>query len=244
MTPKANTLARRTLPLRNRGFIAPPKRGILVITGLHGASATAIRNLIRFSSDLRPDRIVVLAPQHGWCDTTQRFCADFAAYLDALSQAQDNPIVIQTNSLPPPGGNELVWSRLCTDALHRNNAVLHTGILPIAPGWYSLCANEGATSGYPGSLAISIARALGASVICGGTNELASIGQSQGPSETAQPLWGIEVGTVRAGRARRGAPTAATPGFVIVDPDGTGTAPTIVPIDRHGSFAVAGVTYA
>lgn len=238
MAPHAKATTRRTLPLRDRGLAAPLERGVLVIAGLHGASATAINNVIRFTGDRRPDRIVVLAPQHGWCDTTQRSCEDFAASLDALSQAHDRPVVIQTNSLPPPGGDELAWSRLCTDALQRNNAVLHTGILPIAPGWYSLCANDGPESGYPGSLAIGLARALCASVICGGTNTLGVIGETSGAEENQCTLWGAEIGSMATPPSTAWATRSTIQGIVLLKPQDRGATPTTVAIGQDKSFGI------
>ena len=238
MAPQVNNIARRTLPLHDRGLTAPLKRGVLLIAGLHGTNATTIRNLIRFVGDRQPDSIIALAPQHRWCDTTQSPCEDFAASLDALSQAHDRPVVIQTNSLPPSGGDELAWSRICTDALHRNNAVLHTGILPIAPGWYSLCANDGPESSYPGSLAIGLARVLRASVICGGTNALGVISETSGAEGNQCTLWGAELGSMATPPSAAWAARSTFQGLVLLEPHDRGAIPMTVAIGQDKSLGI------
>jgi len=232
----------RVSPLHDIGFDAPLKRGVLVVAGLHHASQSAATagNLIRFAGDWQPDRIIALAPQYGWCGPATTSCGNFAAFLNSLARTHEHPVVIQTNSLPPPGTEALTWSDPCAAAIRHNNAVLHTGILLVAPGWYSICANDGPRPGYPGALAIGLARALRASVICGGTLMPGVVGESSGTATNERTLWGVEVGT--AGAAFMPAP-ATEYGFMILEPDGQGAAPTTVPIGRDGSFTACGVTY-
>lgn len=234
----------RELPLNTP--VAPLERGVPVIAGLHSPqqNAKAVKNLIRFIGEWRPDRVLLLAPQSGWCDTARVSCQGFISFLEALRQSYELPVVVQTNAFPLPDSPPLHWSNQCIDALQALDITLHSGLYPVAPGWYSLCANSRSVKARPGSLAMTLARSLRTSVICSGTEGLAAVGQTPEGHENASTfLWGIETGTLGPSMAQRSSDSAVAVGFALLEASGSLPLPTIVPVERDGSFTVAGNPY-
>ncbi|WP_194916906.1 hypothetical protein [Catenulispora rubra] len=230
----------RPLLARDQEAGVPLQRGVVIASGLHAAASGSapVRNLIKFIGDWHPDRVLLLAPQGGWCNPKKSVCSGFVGFLEALRGSYNLPVTIQMNALPAPGTTTSAWSRTCLSALRSLDVDTHAGIYAITPGWYSLCVNGRTQKGNPGSLAMTLARTLRASVMCSGTGRLASVGESHEDSQDlSRPLWGVETGYVGASSG------STASGFALLAMHKGGPQPVMIPINSSGTFTVDGVAY-
>ncbi|WP_194904817.1 hypothetical protein [Catenulispora rubra] len=205
----------------------PLTRGMVAITVPPASQPdiSNIGNIVRFIAEWQPDRLLLTAPGLAWgCRQ------DLIELLKEIRRVYQLPVVIQTNALTVPGVPQ--WKNQCLETFAALNMTPHAGIYAPAPGWYSVCSSEPPMSTYAGAIAILLARALRASVLCAGADRMGIIEETVGKTHSdGKTLWGIEL----AEKARQG--------FLILESTPLETKPTVVPIHRDGSFTVAGVTY-
>lgn len=116
----------------------------------------------------------------------------------------------------------------------------------VAPGWVSTHGDVGSLSRTPGGTALSLARQLGRSVVCGHTHSLACIPHTTGYNHRLKTLYGFEVGHMmnirKADYLKRKAANWQS-GFGILRQVGKEVIPLPIPVLRDGSFVVDGRQY-
>lgn len=139
---------------------------------------------------------------------------------------------------------ELDYYRLV--GYHEIGVEFHKQLFEFAPGWVMAHGDEGGSSRLAGGTALSLARAIGKSVVCGHTHKAALVHDHPGfNGRTTRLLFGFEVGNLmdmrQASYLARGAANWQQ-AFGIFYVDGNKVTPHLVPIIGK-QFVVEGQVY-
>jgi len=114
----------------------------------------------------------------------------------------------------------------------------------LAPGWILLHGDEGNVSHTGGLTALGLAKKAGVSVVCGHTHRLGLSHFTQSyMGGKAHTVWGLEVGNLMDSKNAlyiKGGLFSWQQGFGILYVDGNTVTPSIIPINKDGSFYVHG----
>ena len=114
------------------------------------------------------------------------------------------------------------------------------------PGWVLAHGDEGNMSQHAGITALNLAKKWGKSVVCGHTHRLGMSAYSEAIGSHYRPLYGVEVGNLmnrqKASYLRYSAANWQG-GFAILEAVGKTLTPTLVPVNKDGSFTVLGRYY-
>lgn len=115
------------------------------------------------------------------------------------------------------------------------------------PGWVLAHGDEGNMSQHAGITALNLAKKWGKSVIAGHSHRLGMSAYSEAIGSHYRPLYGVEVGNLmnrqKASYLRYSAANWQM-GFAILEAVGKTLTPTLVPINKDGSFTALGKLYA
>jgi len=139
---------------------------------------------------------------------------------------------------------DLEYSKLLKYA--ENGITYHDKFFAFAPGWVLAHGDEGRTNKQPGGTALTLAKQIGASVICGHTHKQGIQHEHTGFGGTInQRLYGVEVGhLMELSQASYLGQTGANwqQGFTILYIRKSGVTPVLVPINGR-SFVAEGQVY-
>ena len=114
------------------------------------------------------------------------------------------------------------------------------------PGWVLAHGDEGSMSQHAGITALNLAKKWGKSVICGHTHRLGMSAYTEAIGSHYRPLYGVEVGNLmdrkKASYIRYGSANWQM-GIAILEAVGKTLTPTLVPINKDGSFTALGRYY-
>jgi len=114
------------------------------------------------------------------------------------------------------------------------------------PGWVLAHGDEGSMSQHAGITALNLAKKWGKSVICGHSHRLGMSAYTEAIGSHERTLFGIEVGNLmerkKASYLRYSAANWAM-GVVVLESVGKTLTPTLVPINKDGSFTALGRYY-
>lgn len=235
-------------------LLSTPTRSVLILPdlaiGFHNQKA--LRNLLRFIQDHKPDQIVtvgdLVAP--GQLDIEQ----DCLTVLGQLRSAYDGPIGVHVRSSLRRAGTdhadqaaraELPSADL-TRILGKFEIAQLTPFYEVAPGWLSTHGDAGRFAKYGGGKAIGLARVWGRSVVCGGSHSMGLIGETRGYDGKQATVWGFEVGHLmdmkKAGYLKTGSGTQQM-GFGILEITGRIVNAGGISVRATGAFVFQGVQY-
>jgi predicted phosphodiesterase len=121
----------------------------------------------------------------------------------------------------------------------------HKTFYEFEKGWILAHGDEGNTNPNPGITALNLAKKAGKSVVCGHTHKLGLSAYTEGLGANYRTIWGIEAGNLmnkaKASYTKGIANWAM--GIVILDWDGKNMTPTLIPINKDGSFTALGKSY-
>ena len=123
----------------------------------------------------------------------------------------------------------------------------HKKLYEFEPNWILAHGDEGNINPNAGVTALNLAKKIGKSVICGHTHRLGMSAFSEGIGSHYRPLYGIEVGNLMAkGKAAylRSGVANWQMGIAILETNGKQITPTLIPINKDGSFVACGKLYA
>ena len=123
----------------------------------------------------------------------------------------------------------------------------HKKLYEFEPNWILAHGDEGNINPNAGVTALNLAKKIGKSVICGHTHRLGMSAFSEGIGSHYRPLYGIEVGNLMAkGKASylRSGVANWQMGIAILETNGKQLTPTLIPINKDGSFVACGKLYA
>lgn len=122
----------------------------------------------------------------------------------------------------------------------------HKTAFEFHPGWVLAHGDEGSMSQHAGITALNLAKKWGKSVIAGHSHRLGMSAYTEAIGAHYRPLYGIEVGNLMnrqsAGYIRYGGANWQQ-GFAILETVGKTLTPTLVPINKDGSFCALGRAY-
>jgi len=114
------------------------------------------------------------------------------------------------------------------------------------PGWLLAHGDEGNMSQHAGITALNLAKKWGKSVIVGHSHRLGMSAYTEAIGSHYRPLYGVEVGNLmnrqKASYLRYYAANWQM-GFAILHATATGVTPTLVPVNKDGSFTALGRQY-
>jgi len=114
------------------------------------------------------------------------------------------------------------------------------------PGWMLAHGDEGNMSQHAGITALNLAKKWGKSVLCGHTHRLGMSAYAEGVGSHYRALYGVEVGNLmdrkKASYLRYGSANWQM-GIAILETIGKTLTPTLVPINKDGSFTALGRHY-
>lgn len=123
-------------------------------------------------------------------------------------------------------------------------ATYHTKPYELAPGWLLMHGDEGSMNSTGGLTALGLAKRTGKSVVCGHTHRLGLVHSTQAyDGGTPKTLFGMEVGNLmnyKHAKYIKGGLFTWQQGFGILYVDGKTVVPSVIPIQRDGSFIVEG----
>jgi hypothetical protein len=114
------------------------------------------------------------------------------------------------------------------------------------PGWVLCHGDEGSMSQHAGITSLNLAKKYGKSVIAGHSHRLGMSAYSEAIGSHYRPLYGVEVGNLmdrrKASYIRYGSANWQM-GFAILEATGKNLTPTLVPVNKDGSFTALGRHY-
>ena len=114
------------------------------------------------------------------------------------------------------------------------------------PGWVLCHGDEGSMSQHAGVTSLNLAKKFGKSVIAGHSHRLGMSAYSEGINGHSRTLYGVEVGNLmdrkKASYIRYGSANWQN-GFAILEAVGKTLTPTLVPVNKDGSFTALGRYY-
>jgi len=114
------------------------------------------------------------------------------------------------------------------------------------PGWVLAHGDEGSMSQHAGITALNLAKKWGKSVVAGHSHRLGMSAYSEAIGGYYRPLYGIEVGNLmdrqKASYIRYGGANWQM-GFATIQAIGKTLTPTLVPVNKDGSFCALGRAY-
>ena len=121
----------------------------------------------------------------------------------------------------------------------------HKTFYEFEKGWILAHGDEANISSNAGQTALNLAKRAGKSVICGHTHRLGMSAYSEGIGGSYRALYGIEVGNLmnKAKAAYTRGIANWQMGFAILESDGKNITPTLIPVNKDGSFIALGRTY-
>lgn len=127
---------------------------------------------------------------------------------------------------------------------HDLGITYHQKPYELAPGWLLMHGDEGSISQNGGQTALNLARKTGMSVVCGHTHRMGLMHLSEAYyGKQTRTIWGMEVGNMMDAKQAsylKGGINNWHQGIGILWVDGRNVKPELVPINRDGSFTVAG----
>ena len=114
------------------------------------------------------------------------------------------------------------------------------------PGWVLCHGDEGSMSQHAGVTSLNLAKKFGKSVVAGHSHRLGMSAYSEGINGHSRTLYGVEVGNLmdrkKASYIRYGSANWQN-GFAILEAVGKTLTPTLVPVNKDGSFTALGRYY-
>ena len=114
------------------------------------------------------------------------------------------------------------------------------------PGWVLCHGDEGSMSQHAGVTSLNLAKKFGKSVLAGHSHRLGMSAYSEGINGHSRTLYGVEVGNLmdrkKASYLRYGSANWQM-GIAILEAIGKTLTPTLVPINKDGSFTALGKHY-
>ena len=114
------------------------------------------------------------------------------------------------------------------------------------PGWVLCHGDEGSMSQHAGVTSLNLAKKFGKSVLAGHSHRLGMSAYSEGINGHSRTLYGVEVGNLmdrkKASYIRYGSANWQN-GFAILEAVGKTLTPTLVPVNKDGSFTALGRYY-
>jgi hypothetical protein len=114
------------------------------------------------------------------------------------------------------------------------------------PDWVLCHGDEGSMSQHAGITALNLAKKFGKSVVAGHSHRLGASAYSEGVNGHYRALYGVEVGNLmdrkKASYIRYGSANWQM-GFAILEASGKTLTPTLVPVNKDGSFTALGRHY-
>ena len=114
------------------------------------------------------------------------------------------------------------------------------------PGWVLCHGDEGSMSQHAGITSLNLAKKFGKSVLAGHSHRLGMSAYSEGINGHSRTLYGVEVGNLmdrkKASYIRYGSANWQM-GFAILEAVGKTLTPTLVPVNKDGSFTALGRYY-
>jgi predicted phosphodiesterase len=114
------------------------------------------------------------------------------------------------------------------------------------PGWVLCHGDEGSMSQHAGVTSLNLAKKFGKSVLAGHSHRLGMSAYSEGINSHSRTLYGVEVGNLmdrkKASYIRYGSANWQM-GFAILEAVGKTLTPTLVPVNKDGSFTALGRYY-
>ena len=114
------------------------------------------------------------------------------------------------------------------------------------PGWVLCHGDEGSMSQHAGITSLNLAKKFGRSVVAGHSHRLGMSSYSEAIGSHYRPLYGVEVGNLmdrrKASYIRYGSANWQM-GFAILEATGKNLTPTLVPVNKDGSFTALGRHY-
>jgi predicted phosphodiesterase len=114
------------------------------------------------------------------------------------------------------------------------------------PGWILCHGDEGRTSNVAGGTALGLARKFGKNVVAGHSHRLGLGAYSEAIGSHYRPLYGVEVGNLmdrQKASYLRYSGANWQGGFAILEAVGKTLTPTLVPVNKDGSFCALGKYY-
>ncbi len=121
----------------------------------------------------------------------------------------------------------------------------HKSFYEFEKGWILAHGDEGNSNPNAGITALNLARKAGKSVVCGHTHKLGMSAFSEGLGGHYRPLYGIEVGNLmnKAKASYTKGLANWQMGIAILEWNGKNMTPTLIPINKDGSFSALGKSY-
>jgi predicted phosphodiesterase len=121
----------------------------------------------------------------------------------------------------------------------------HKSFYEFEKGWILAHGDEGNSNPNAGITALNLARKAGKSVVCGHTHKLGMSAFSEGLGGHYRPLYGIEVGNLmnKAKASYIKGLANWQMGIAILEWNGKNMTPTLIPINKDGSFTALGKSY-
>lgn len=224
----------------------------------------AVENLAKFIKAFKPDMVVSVGDEMDmqtisrWAkgtpleyersigkdrDTTVSILE--ALQVDHMIRSNHTDRLFNTVMLRSPGLLGLPELNLETFLkLDELGITYHRKPFNLAPGWILLHGDEGSVNHTGGLTALGLAKKAGASVVCGHTHRLGLSHFTQSyMGGKAHTVWGLEVGNLMDSKHAlyvKGGLFSWQQGFGILYIDGNTVTPSVIPINRDGSFYVHG----
>jgi len=121
----------------------------------------------------------------------------------------------------------------------------HKSFYEFEKGWILAHGDEGNANPNAGMTALNLARKTGKSCVIGHTHRLGMSAYSEGIGGHYRPLYGIEVGNLMNKAKASYTRTVANwqMGIAILEWNGKNMTPTLIPINKDGSFTALGKSY-
>jgi len=123
-------------------------------------------------------------------------------------------------------------------------ATYHSKPYQLAPGWLLMHGDEGNVQPTAGATALGLAKRSGMSVVCGHTHRMGLTHHTQTYyGAIPRVVWGMETGCLmdfKHAKYIKGGLFTWQQGFGILYVDGNTVTPSIIPVNRDGSFVVEG----
>ncbi len=121
----------------------------------------------------------------------------------------------------------------------------HKTFYEFEKGWILAHGDEGSSNPNAGMTALNLARKTGKSCVIGHTHRLGMSAYSEGIGGHYRPLYGIEVGNLMNKAKASYTRTVANwqMGIAILEWNGKNMTPTLIPINKDGSFIALGKSY-
>jgi hypothetical protein len=121
----------------------------------------------------------------------------------------------------------------------------HKTFYEFEKGWILAHGDEGNANPNAGMTALNLARKTGKSCVIGHTHRLGMSAYSEGIGGHYRPLYGIEVGNLMNKAKASYTRTVANwqMGIAILEWNGKNMTPTLIPINKDGSFTALGKSY-